>query len=131
MSAEAELEKLQQDWADSYAQKDAKGCAKCYTKDAWILSSYGDKAHGREAIENTMREWIGGGAYNKKITDLELSIDKDLAYSMIAYSEDYDNDDGSVYTETGKAVNVFKRPTDGSWKIQVNVLTSDNPPTEQ
>ena len=129
MNAEAELEKLQRNWADSFAQKDAKGCAECYTEDAWILSSYGDKAHGLEAIENTMREWIDGGAYNKKITDLELSIDKDLAYSMVAYSEDYDSDDGSVYTETGKAVNVFKRQSDGRWKFHVNVMTSDNPPS--
>lgn len=130
MSAEAELERLQQDWTNSFAQKDAKACAACYTEDARILSSYGDKAHGREAVERTMQEWIDGGAKNKKITDLELSIDNDLAYSMVAYSEDYDNDDGSVYTETGKAVNVFKRQTDGSWKFHINVLTSDNPPQE-
>ena len=127
MSTEAELEKLQKDWADSFEQKDANACAACYTEDAWIISSYGDKAHGREAIEKTMQEWIDGGAKNKKITDIELSIDNDLAYSMVAYSEDYDNDDGSVYTETGKAVNVFKRQIDGSWKFHVNILTSDNP----
>ena len=101
-----------------------------YTEDAWILSSYGDKAHGREAIEKTMQEWSDGGAKNKKITNLELSVDNDLACSMVAYSEDYDNDDGSVYTETGKSVNVFKQQPDGSWKFHVNVLTSDNSPQE-
>ena len=127
MSAEAELEKLQQTWINSFEQKDAKACAACYTEDAWILSSYGDKAHGPAAIEKTMQEWIDGGAKNKKVEDLELSIDNDMAYSMIAYSEDYDNDDGSVFTETGKSVNVFKRQNDGSWKFHVNVLTSDNP----
>jgi len=46
---------------------------------------------------------------------------------MVTYSEDYDNDDGSVFTETGKSVNAFKRQTDGSWKFHINVLTSDNP----
>lgn len=130
MSAEAELEQLLQEWTNSFEQKDAKACAACYTEDAWILSSYGDKAHGQEAIEKTMQEWIEGGAKNKKITTTEISIDNDLAYSMVAYSEDYDSDDGSVYTETGKAVNVFKRQTDGSWKYHVNVLTSDNPSSE-
>ena len=130
MSAEAKLDRLLQDWTISFEQKDAKACADCYTEDAWILSSYGDKAHGRQAIEKTMQEWIEGGAKNKKITTAEISIDNDLAYSMVDYSEDYDNEDGSVYTETGKAVNVFKRQTDGNWKYHVNVLTSDNPSTE-
>ena len=127
MNAEAELERLLQDWAISFEQKDAKACAACYTEDAWILSSYGDRAHGREAIEKTMQEWIEGGAKNKKITTVEISIDNDLAYSMVDLSEDYDNEDGSVSTETGKAVNVFKRQSDGSWKYHVNVLTFDNP----
>ncbi len=107
MGAEAELERLLQDWTNSFEKKDAKACAACYTEDAWILSSYGDKANGREAIERTMQEWVEGGAKNKKITTLEISIDTDLAYSMVALSEDYENEDGSVSTETGKAVNVF------------------------
>lgn len=127
MSAEAELERLQQNWIDSFEQKDAKACAACYTEDAWVLSSYGDNAHGRDEIEKAMQGWIDGGAKNKKVTDIELSIENDLAYSIIAYSEDYDNDDGSVFTETGKSVNAFKRQTDGSWKFHINVLTSDNP----
>jgi uncharacterized protein (TIGR02246 family) len=130
MSAETELDKLLQDWANSFEQKDAKACAACYKEDAWVLSSYGDKAHGLEAIEATMREWIEGGAKNKKFTNVEILIDNGLAYSMVAYSEDFDNDDGFVFTETGKAVNIFKRQTDGSWKYHVNVLTSDNPSSE-
>ena len=62
MSAKTELDKLLQDWANSFEQKNAKACAACYTEDAFVLSSYGDKAHGLEAIEATMREWIEGGA---------------------------------------------------------------------
>ena len=127
MSAEAELERLQQNWIEWFEQKDAKACAACYTEDAWVLSSYGDNAQGRDEIEKAMQGWIDGGAKNKKFTDIELSIENDLAYSIIAYSEDYDNDDGSVFTETGKSVNAFKRQTDGSWKFHINVLTSDNP----
>jgi len=130
MGTEAELEKLLQEWTISFEQKDAMACAACYTEDAWILSSYGDKAHGREAIEKTIQEWIEGGAKNKKITTVEFSIDDNLAYSMVDLSEDYDNEDGTVDTETGKAVNVFKRQTDGSWKYHVNVLTFDNPTSE-
>ena len=131
MSTDAELDKLLQDWVKSFEQKDAKACAESYTEDARILSSYGDKAHGREAIEKTMQEWIDSGAKNKKITNLEILIGNELAYSLVAYSEDYDNDDGSVYTETGKSVNVFKRQPDGTWKYHINVLTSDNPSPEQ
>ena len=130
MGAEAELERLLQDWTNAFEKKDAKACAACYTENAWILSSYGDNVHGRQAIERTMQEWIEGGAKNKKITTLEILIDSDLAYSMVALSEDYDNEDGSVATETGKAVNVFKRQPDGSWKYHVNVLTFDNPSSE-
>ena len=130
MNAEAEVDKLIQDWTHYFTQKDAKSCADLYTEDGWILSSYGDKAHGLEAIEKTFQKWIDGGEKNKKITNLEISVDNDLAYSLVAYSGDYDNDDGSVYTETGKCVNVYKRQTDRTWKIHVAMLTSDNPPQE-
>jgi uncharacterized protein (TIGR02246 family) len=127
MDAEDAIDKLSKDWVKAFEQRDAKTCAVCYTEDAWILSSYGDKAHGREDIEKTMRQWLESGEKNKKITLLELSVNGDLAYSIVAYSGDYDNEDGSVHTEAGKAVNVFKRQTDGSWKYHINVLTSDNP----
>lgn len=39
MSAEAELERLQQNWINAFEQKDANACAACYTEDAWVLSS--------------------------------------------------------------------------------------------
>ena len=131
MSAEAALEKLLRDWTKFFERKDAKACAELWTEDAWILSSYGDKAQGRAAIEKTMQEWIDSGEKNKRISTLETSVDRDLAYSLVSYSGDYDNDDGSVYTETGKCVNVYKRQPDGTWKYHIGVLTSDNPSSDQ
>ena len=46
-----------------------------------------------------MRSWIDGGSRNKKIVTMEMTVDGDLAYSMVAYSEDYDKKDGSVFTD--------------------------------
>lgn len=111
MSFKNEIEQINQDWTNSFEQKDAKACAEFYTEKARIISSYVDQAHGQEAIEKTMQEWIEGGAINKMFSLLEFSADKDLAYSVVAYSEDYENEDGSLDTETEKAVNVYLRPT--------------------
>ena len=41
------------------------------------------------------------------------------------------NHQRSIYTETGKCVNVYKRLRDGTWKNHIAILTSDNPPSEQ
>jgi uncharacterized protein (TIGR02246 family) len=131
MSAENDIDKLTQDWIDALERKDAKACAELYTKDGWILSSYGDKAHGRESIENTHQEWIDANEKNKNISIIELSVVNDLACGIVTYSGDYDNEDGSVYTEAGKCVNVYKRQADGTWKFHISSLTSDTPPPAQ
>lgn len=130
MNDEDELQELLDKWLNHIVQKDAKACAACYTEDSWILSSYGEKAHGSTEIAKIMQNWIDSGAKNKKIITMEMSVDGDLAYSLVSYSEDYDNDDGTIFTETGIAVNVFKRQTDGSWKYRVSMLKSDNASSE-
>lgn len=129
MNDTTEIDNLTQSWVASFKQKDAKACASLWTEDAWLLSSYGDQVRGRDSIEKTMQEWIDSEEKNKKTKLLEISIDNELAYTVVAYSGDFEKEDGSLETETGKVVNVYKRQPDGKWKYHIGVLTSDNPPS--
>ncbi len=126
--AAQDVKNVAQAWVDAFKQKDAKACTATYTEDGWILSPYGLEAHGHEAIEQTHKAWIDADEKNKQLAVLEAVVDGDLAYTLVAYSGDYQQEDGTWHTETGKCVNVLKRQPDGTWKMHISSLNSDTPP---
>ncbi len=129
MSIEQEIENLNQLWVQSFIAKDAAACTKLFTEDGWIFSPYSKEAHGHDAIQQTHQEWIDAEEKNKSLTLVEISVVGNLAYTIVSYSGDYDQDDGSIFTETGKSVNVYKRQSDGNWKFHTSSLNSDVPPS--
>ena len=108
--------------------RDAAACAALFTADGAIYSPYAEPAQGPEAIEALHQAWLDEGETNKQMTVLEAGGSGDTAYLLLAYSGDYPQADGSTLSESGRSLNLCRRQPDGSWRIHICSLNSDEPP---
>ncbi|MDP1913337.1 nuclear transport factor 2 family protein [Brevundimonas sp.] len=79
------------------------------------------------------REWVAGyfGAYRTQWekTSLDFIVSGDWAFERYAYrSTDTDKATGAVTTDVGKGLNVYRRGTDGVWRIARDSWSSNGPP---
>lgn len=83
---------------------------------------------GKEAV----RAWVGGyfDAYQTKWekTSLSFTVSGDWAFERYTYkAADTDRKTGAVTTDIGKGVNVFRRGSDGKWRVAIDSWSSDKP----
>ena len=128
MSFRDEAEQTLKLWVERFTAGDVEGCLEVYTEDGEIYSPYGSPAIGRDALRETHEAWLAAGETNKRIIVLDARVENDLAYCVAVYFGDYPQEDGSVVTESGTSINVLLRQKDGSWRIHISSLNSDNPP---
>jgi ketosteroid isomerase-like protein len=86
-----------------------------------------------EVIGKTaVRDWIAGyfGAYQTKWqkTSIGFTVNGDWAFERYTYkSTDTDKKTGEVITDVGKGINVYRRGTDGKWRVSIDGWSSDKP----
>ncbi len=128
MSILEQMQAMFDDWEANYSRGDVEASVVAYTEDGAIYSPYGPAAVGRAAIRETHKEWLAAGEMNKKIEVLDARGEGRLAYCLAAYSGDFEQDDGSIVTESGISLNIALKQADGSWKLYISSLNSDTPP---
>lgn len=121
--------------ADSMVQaaivaRDAERTASFYALDAVLMPVAEPIVEGRAAI---LAEWrhvfgIPGFANRARLLAAEPSTAGDLGYTRGTYESAMRGPDGQPMLELGKWVSVWKRGTDGQWRIIVDIFNSDTPP---
>jgi ketosteroid isomerase-like protein len=56
---------------------------------------------------------------------VEVSQSGDLAYIVGSYEDSFKDAKGQPVTDRGKTLEVFKKQTDGSWKVVADMYSSD------
>lgn len=99
--------------------------ATLYTEDATVLPPNGPPAKGREAIVGI----LNGFPPVVEFKQARQQIDGvgDLAYEIQTYTTTFAPPGLPQVSDTGKVVWVWKKQTDGSWKILVEMWNSDLP----
>ena len=128
MPIQDEMQKLQDEWTDSFSNGDIEACVEMHTENGAIYSAYGLAAIGRDAIRDTYKEWHEAGETNKQINVVEAGCEGDLAYCVATYSGDFPEDDGTLVNESGTVLVVCLKQLDGSWKFHISSLNSDTLP---
>lgn len=123
MEARQAIEESNANFVQAYNQGDAAACAANYLEDGAMLAPNQPAVLGKQAVEGFFKGMIEelGGTGHIEIVD--VGAEGDLAYQSAAYS--FESSEGS---DAGKFVEVYKRQADGSWKIQLTIFNSDNPP---
>jgi len=98
-----------------YRQGDAAGCASIYSSSAELYSAFGPPAIGRQAIEETHKEWVQDSADDKRISVLSAGQSDDLGWCIAHFSEDG--------AGSGISMNILARDGAGHWEITHCSLT--------
>jgi ketosteroid isomerase-like protein len=105
---------------------------KFYAEDAYLLPTAEPKVKGKAEIK---KEWqhifeIPDFSNQSTLTNIEISEDGSMAYTMGNYLAFMQGEDGNPVQEPGKWVTIWKKQSDGSWLIVVDIYNTDIPPPD-
>jgi uncharacterized protein (TIGR02246 family) len=115
-------------WNQQIKAKDTEGLASHYTDDAYFVGPGAPPSDGSTAI----RQFYANGLTDPAI-DVNIASDKidvagsgDMAYSRGHFTEKYtDKKTGKIMTDNGSYLSVYKKQSDGSWKMVEDFATTD------
>jgi len=124
---EAEGEKIMaasREWAKS---EKAEDYLKFWTEDALVMSPGQPTYRGHGEISEMLRESesIPGFQVDWEPQEVYVSESGDLAYLIEKSAFSMDDSTGNKLTEYHKAVTIWKKQEDGSWKCVVDIMNPD------
>ena len=116
------IDKGNAQWVEAWDKADASLIAKLFAEDGVLLGRNGKFFKGPEQVfqrQKTVMESAGTGV-RATVTTVDLWLDGETAYETGTYSYKY-QEKGQPVNEEGRYVTIWKRQTDGSWKIAVDM----------
>jgi uncharacterized protein (TIGR02246 family) len=106
----------------AYNQGDAAGCAAVFIEDAIMMPPNQPMLRGKKAIRELIQSWIDniGGTISNPM--MEFAVEGDLAYQVATYAFK-----DTKTPDQGKFVEIFRRQSDGTWKVYLTIYNSDKP----
>jgi len=100
-----------------------------YADDSSLLPPDAPVATGHEAIRTYLSELFAAPefALHWTTTKAELSRAGDLGYTIGAFELTVNDAEGNPVTTAGKYVTVWKKQTDGEWKVVADIFNRDAP----
>ena len=128
---EQALRDLDAQWSAAAAAKDLEKTISFYSENALVLPTNAPAATTKEAIRNTWKDLLAspGVAISWKTTKVEVARSGDIAYTTGTYELTVNDASGKPINDRGKYAEVWKKQTDGKWKVAVDIWNSDLPPS--
>ena len=106
---------------------DVNGAVANYADDADWLPPNAPLVHGKSAIRAGWAKLISnpGFTIDWQINKLEVARSGDMAYTIYTYQMTVDGANGKPITDQGKDMAVWKKQSDGSWKMVADTFNSD------
>ena len=109
--------------------KDAAKFASFYAEEAAFMVPNAPLASG-PALRRTVDQLFALPGFSLKFESSKVVVagSGDLAYSQGRYDLTVNDAQGRPSPEVGKYVTVFRKQSDGSWKLTADIFNSDSPP---
>jgi uncharacterized protein (TIGR02246 family) len=117
-------------WVKDAATKDVDKFVAHYTDDASMLLPNAPIASGKEAIKNALKPLLADPNFSLQFSSTKQDVSKsgDLGYTVGTYTLTVTNEkDKKPLTDKGKYTTVFRKQTDGSWKVVADMVNTDLP----
>ena len=112
-------------WAADFNSGNAEGVAARYTEDGAVFPPDGPRTDGRAAIQAFWKGAIDAGLTNVTLTTVEVEAGGDFAYEVGTLSLDAPDKSGGVTMIKGKYVVVWKKGSDGTWRLYRDIWNAD------
>lgn len=115
-------------WNQQVKAKDTEGLAGHYTDDAYFVGPGAPPSDGSTAIRQFYANALTDPAIAVDISSdkIDVAASGDMAYSRGHYTEKYtDKKTGKVMTDKGSYLTVYKKQSDGTWKIVQDFAVAD------
>jgi uncharacterized protein (TIGR02246 family) len=127
---EATIRNLDAQWSKTAATNDLEGTMTYYSDDASLLPPNAPIATGRQAIRAVWATLLGPGvSVSWQPSKVEVARSGELAYVMGTYQDTAKDAQGNTISDHGKLVEVWKKQSDGKWKVAADIYNSDLPPS--
>lgn len=118
------LAQISKQFSAAYMQGDAEKMTSLYTDDAVIFPGNSDLIRGKQAIRKYWTLAPGRTITHHKITAVEIKITGDFAYDYGYYEISGANNGEAWGPNYGKYLIVWKRGSDGAWKMHLDMWNS-------
>ena len=123
----AAIEAANAKFMDAFNQSDAAGVAALYTEDAALLPPNGDRIQGREAVQAFWQGAMDMGVTEAQLTTVQVGGGGDFAWEIGNYSLKIQPAGQEAMSDKGKYVVIWKKQTDGGWKLHVDIWNTSTP----
>jgi ketosteroid isomerase-like protein len=130
MTAAQAIPAILQNYASSLIAGDAQRWIESWTEDCIQMPPGGPMNAGKHMLYESISAWLDAYKVSdlKPIGELEIQEAVDWAYARGQYSYRLTPQDGSpAYVFEGKFLSIFKRQTDGTWKMHRDCFNSSTP----
>jgi ketosteroid isomerase-like protein len=98
------------------------------TEDVVYQSPSEPEIIGKDAVRRWVASYFGTYLTHWDKTSVGVTVIGVWAFERYTYkSKDVEKKTGAVTTDTGKGINIFRRGTDGNWRVAVDGWSSDHP----
>jgi uncharacterized protein (TIGR02246 family) len=115
------------EWIEAWEKGDPARIAALFTDDAVMLSQGGRVFKGRQEILERQKAAMQSVTRPVKVSVITVKIwlDGNTAYETGKYKYEY-TEKGEPTTEEGRYVTTWKRQSDGSWKLTMDMAVPEN-----
>ncbi len=126
---EATLRDLDAQWSKAAGAKDVEGFLSFHAEDAAQFPPNTSMVMGKEAIRKWASELLAspGIVISWQATKAEASRGSDLGYTFGTYEMTLKDAKGKTVSDRGKYVTIWKKQSDGSWKVVADIFNTDLP----
>ena len=120
-------------WERAFSSKDLEHSVAFCDESGSVLAPNFPIATGRAAIRQLFSGYFAlpNLKIGWRVARVEAARSGDIGYSSGAYQMSFNDPSGKLVTDRGKYVTVWKKQTDGSWKVLLDIFNSDLPAASQ
>jgi uncharacterized protein (TIGR02246 family) len=124
--AKRAIDKGNAEWIEAWEKGDPEMLAAIFTDDAVMLSQGGTVFKGRQQILERQKAAMQSVTRPVKVSVITVKIwlDGHTAYETGKYKYEY-TEKGKPTTEEGRYVTTWKRQSDGSWKLSMDMAVPE------
>jgi uncharacterized protein (TIGR02246 family) len=117
-------------WIRPWAARDAEGIVAPYTDDAMVMTPNMSPAIGREAIREMVKQAVRDGNFALTFETSRVNVAKSCDYGYVEGSYALTMTDQATkkpYTDRGNYLRIYRKQSDGAWKVSREMRASSLP----